>query len=307
MSDGSVAMKINILINPKCCNADRVIGELHQRFPGDDISIYFTKRRSRIAEKTKAVLFDPADIFIAVGGDGTVNEAVNAIAGSETALGIIPCGSANDLATMYNLPHDTAAAFEIIKSENRVQLDLISINSRFYASAGGLGFSSGVVEMANRLKKIGLIKNIRSKIYILAVLLTLYNRKYRNHPVVIQRNGNQTVINAFAIFVNNQPYLGKNIRMTPGACNNDNMFDICIIRNPLTNFQVLSLLYRSTKAAHGNLPYVNIVRASSIKILSKSNLKYFGDGEILDEANFFDLKVVPRALNLIVPRSRGEN
>lgn len=293
-------MKINVLINPRCLKAENAIRTIKANFPDEDIVIYLTESRTRTVPRKQSRRYRPSDILIAVGGDGTVNEAANAIAGSGAVLAIIPCGTANDLASLYNLPRDINSACRVIRQNIRARIDLISINDRLYATSGGLGFASSVVETANLLKKTNWIKILKSRLYQLAVLLALLNKKHRFNRVAICCNGVIKNINILAIFVNNQEFLGKNIKMTPGARNDDKAFDICVIRNPLSRYKVITLLLKTLTASHVNLPYIELSKAASIRITGRSNLKYFGDGEILDEGRDFEIKLIPQALNLII-------
>ena len=293
-------MKINILLNPACAEPRKVMTTIKANFPNDDLKMYYSSQHHGEYFNSIYRAARPADLLIAVGGDGTINEAVNVIAGSETTLGIIPSGTANDLAAQLKLPRDINAACDIFKSGKFFRIDLIRVNGRYYATAGGLGYSSRVVEIANQLKKHSPIKTFGNMIYVLASMLALNNTSYRINMLELKADGGREVLNAFAVFVNNQECLGGKIRIAPGACNHDSAFNVCVIRNPLTRLQVLSLLYNSIKGSHGKLPFVRFQKGARLRIECRKSVKYFGDGEILAEGKYFELRLIPRSLKLAV-------
>lgn len=305
-------MKINVLINPKCAGTDQIARMIGIYFPDSKIKTSHSSPLPNSREDFDTGSWRAADLVIAAGGDGTVNEAINIVAGSETPLGIIPCGTANDLASLYKMPSDLKEACKTFRKLKQARIDLISINGRYYATAGGLGFASRVVEIANSIKRRYRAKRVfkkgfRNNIYVIASLAALHDPAYLYNPIEIAVNGKFERLNAFSVFINNQRFLGRNIKITPDACNRDRYFDVCIIRNPLNRLKVISLLYKTIKATHVELPYVKFIRSSTLRIRSKSRLKYFGDGEILDEGSEFDVKLVPGALNLVVPFKNSEN
>ncbi|HEB29626.1 hypothetical protein LCGC14_3070530 [marine sediment metagenome] len=86
------------------------------------------------------------------GGDWSVNEVLNGIMGSDVAIGIIPTGTANDLASYYRLPCNIEKACDIILKRRIHRADLILVNNRYFITAGGLGFSSEVANIVNTIK-----------------------------------------------------------------------------------------------------------------------------------------------------------
>jgi YegS/Rv2252/BmrU family lipid kinase len=250
-------------------------------------------------------------MIVAVGGDGTVNEIVNVIAGMDIMLGIIPSGTANDLASLYNLPGDIDKACRIILDRNTREIDLISVNGKYYATAGGVGLPCEAAELANNIKCRGAIGKtlagiLGSQLYIFAVVAALFKRAGGDNYLNI-RYGNRAVgINALSVMVDNQPYLGKSIFMSPGALNDDGLFDICLIDNHISRLKILHLLMKIMKGAHIYMPSVQAIKTDRITIRSEKPISFFGDGEILSRDTEFNLKILPRSLKLIVPRGKRE-
>ena len=109
------------------------------------------------------------DVCIAVGGDGTVNEVARGILNRGWGkLGIIPGGTGNDLAKSLGIEEDHQKALAVILSEREREIDLGSVDGRYFFNIASLGFDSEVVRHTNRIKRM--IKGKAS--YILGVLTT---------------------------------------------------------------------------------------------------------------------------------------
>src|SRR5512139_3589449 len=130
-------MKTWIVLNPE---AKAGLRFARTSYPGHATAI----ARRAVAEKAEAI--------VAVGGDGTVREIVNGILGSPVAIGIIPAGTANDLAAYSKIPADLAKAGDVVRGLRTRPAAVIRVNGEYYVTAGGLGLPSEVAWLANRIK-----------------------------------------------------------------------------------------------------------------------------------------------------------
>ena len=98
-----------------------------------------------------------ADVVVAVGGDGTVNEVVNGLDGFETPLGIIPLGTANDFATQAGIPSDADHAMDVILRRKPMRVDTASLNGRRFlnVSTGGVGAEATAETPAEAKESLG--------------------------------------------------------------------------------------------------------------------------------------------------------
>jgi YegS/Rv2252/BmrU family lipid kinase len=305
-------MKILIVMNPR---ARRGIGRgffksLKEKLGDPQIDLCYGTSPKSVRATVATAEIDGYDMVIAVGGDGTVNEVINGMAGCRVPLGIIPAGTANDLANHYGLPHDTQKAIEILSRNNICELDLARVNGRYYSTAGGIGLPSEVADTVNSIRVRGglgrfLARVLGSLVYIFVTLRAISRRKNQHNIVAISCNGRTRVMDALAVMVANQPRLGKRFKMSPDANNHDGLLDICLIENSKNRLQVLGLFVRILRGTHVNLPWVSIFRAARLTIRSEKPEAYFGDGEILDEKLLYDIEVRPRALRLLVPSLSG--
>jgi len=248
------------------------------------------------------------DTVVAVGGDGTVNEVLNGIVGTNVALGIVPTGTANDLASLYKIPADIDQACAVVVKRRLQSVDVISVNDRHYVTSGGLGFPCQVVRMANKIKHHALVgrllaRILGSKLYILAVLCAILKKARTAEALSVECNGSSMKLDPLWVIVSNQTFLGRNFLIAPGAVNSDGMFDVCLVQNHTTRFQVLSIVKKVIGGKHTHSPCVKIWRANELLLESEKALSFFADGELLGQAQKFNVRIMPRALNLIVPQA----
>ena len=265
----------------------------HTLYPGHATAIAMQSTRKKF------------DTIVAVGGDGTVNEVLNGIVNSDVLLGIIPTGTANDLASLYQIPSNIESACNVILERHIHQSDLISVNGRYFVTAGGLGLPAEAINKANTIKQnntVGklLLKLLGSWIYVLAVLLILSRTQKGRQYVQVHINGNSHVMDTLSLMIDNQPFLGKNFLMTPEAKNDDGLFDICWIKNSKSRMEVFSILLKVLMGKHVDLPTVQSWQAEELFIRSEKALTFFGDGEKFQEDTQFHIRILPKALKILV-------
>src|SRR5256714_8008229 len=145
-----------ILINPRARLAgarawrEPVIAELARRYASELVEPRDAADTTRLACEASAGGYV---VVVAAGGDGTVNAVAQGLAGTHTALGVLPLGSANDLAREYGLSGSIpAAARRIVESEAR-SIDLVEIGGRGFCGVGGLGLVSRAALPVTRLQQ----------------------------------------------------------------------------------------------------------------------------------------------------------
>src|SRR5256714_8813046 len=136
-----------------------------------------------------------ADLVIAAGGDGTINEIIQALAGSETALGVLPGGTVNVWARELGIPLDDIGARKVLVHGQTRRIDLGCVNGRYFLLMVGIGFDGAVTQAVEGkpLKRLGILG------YTLAVLWL--GPGYRGFPVVAQIDRYVVKTRALQIFV----------------------------------------------------------------------------------------------------------
>ena len=189
-----------------------------------------------------------ADIVVAVGGDGTVNEVGRALIGTDKILGIIPCGSGNGLARHLGLSN-YMKAFDSINQFQTIQMDTGLINERVFFCTCGVGLDAEVSQMFANSKRRGLL------LYCIDTIKALVN--YTPHRYDITIDGDIYTDEAILITVGNANQWGNNAYITPLASICDGMLDITVLRDfnflgiPRLLLQLLTgRLYNNRKTTH---------------------------------------------------------
>lgn len=228
----AVVKKALLIVNPiSGTRSKRGIGKfVSDKLANFDIEteVFRTQKKGDAFLKAKEAAQNGVDMVITAGGDGTVNEAANGIAFSETTLGILPFGSGNGLARTIGIPLDTYEALKIISLGNKLKIDRGMANDIPFYCTFGMGFDANVSEKFSTMKKRGKISYIRSAIreYL----------NYRSQPYAISINDKIVTEKALLIAVCNASQYGNNAYISPKAKLTDGLLDITLVHsdNPLS-------------------------------------------------------------------------
>ena len=270
-------IKVSLLVNPlagkgKAISIAKELKVLLNEL-GADVNLLIPENRSKVVEVAADSVNSGIDRLVTVGGDGLINQAVNALAGTGTTLGVIPVGTGNDFAKSLGL--DSGGLFEQAQKvlSPAVEVDLIKCDSTFVATSTICGFPAAVNLRANALR---FPKGSSS--YTFATLMelpvmspTFYKLKLDNENLEIK---------AAAVVVANSAYFGGGMKICPDASTSDGLLDICIIGD-VGKFDLLRSFLKVRTGDHVDHPKVSIYKASEIEIVGTGIIR--GDGEQLGE------------------------
>ena len=212
-----------------------------------------------------------AAAIVAVGGDGTLHRALQAVAGTPVPLGIVPAGTGNDFAYEVGVPADPLAAADRLAaalSEGRHRaLDLARITTvdgevRWYGAVLAAGFDAVVNELANRMRWPR-----GPRRYDLAIMLELARLRARRYT--LRLDGERHEFEGVLVAVGNTASYGGGLRICPHADPTDGLLDV-VVGGRLGRAVVVRLkpkLYRGTHLAH---PLVSSYRAREVVIETES-------------------------------------
>lgn len=233
------------------------------------------------------------DMVIAGGGDGTLNQIANSLVKHQVPLGILPMGTANDLARTLNLPNDIAQACEVIHQGHQQKIDLGCVNGQYFLNVASLGLS---VEITTRLTK-----GIKRRWGILAYGVTALQalRQTRLFHAIITHNGQSERVKTLQIAIGNGRYYGGGMAIAKNATINDNRLDLYSLEIKHW-WQIFHLITHLPGGDQHLLPWVRTISAESIEIKTSHPRKINTDGEITVQtpAHF---TVIPKALSVFVP------
>jgi diacylglycerol kinase (ATP) len=214
---------------------------------------------------------DGVEALVVCGGDGMVHLAVQAVATTSTALGIIPAGTGNDIARYFDLPrsHPEAAADRVVAGQTRT-IDLARSGSRFFVTVLAAGFDAVVNERANRMSwPKGQMR------YNIATLAEL--RVFEPLPYTLQIDDRELSLDAMLVAVGNGPSFGGGLRITEGAVLDDGLLDVVIIK-PMSKLNLIRTYPKLFKGTHVTHPQYEHHLARSVTVAAPGIVSY-ADGE----------------------------
>lgn len=258
--------------------------------------INITRKNQNVAElaKSKSSLFD---VIVACGGDGTINQVVNGIAGTDTILGVLPIGSGNDFVKSLKLPDSLAECFQILYTEYTSEIDLIHYNGDaqgWTANTIGIGLDG----LANYYA--GTFSFLRGHlIYVAGALKAAF--KFRGREMMLNVDGKSYDDDYLMVTACNGKWEGGSFFLAPEAELNDGIFHLFLIKKlPLpTVLSYLPLLrYGPKKGMKG----IETIKSKHVKVQCTEGLAVHSDGEHLGkEIKELEINIIPAALKVISP------
>ena len=217
---------------------------------------------------------DGAGAVVAVGGDGTVHAAVQAVAGTSAALAVVPAGTGNDLVRALGIPAGAAAAAcaaaeDLAAGEHRT-IDAGRTGDRWWATVLCCGFDSAVSDRANRLRWP---KGRRR--YDVAVLAEL--ARLRPVELTMVLDGEEQTLPVTMVAVGNTPWYGGGMKVCPAADPGDGLFDVTVV-GATSRLELIRTKPRLTAGTHVEHPMVSVHRAARVE-LSSPGVTTYADGE----------------------------
>jgi YegS/Rv2252/BmrU family lipid kinase len=294
--------KATLISNPKtgryASRRLRPIPELASRLEslGLKVDLRLTSGPGDAAEIAGRVARNGSSDVIVAGGDGTINEAIQGMAGTNARLGIIPRGTANVLARELGLPLDDEQAIQVAAQGKTRQIylglaiDETTNESRHFVLMAGIGLDASVV----RRVQPSLKKRIGKGAFWISGLshLATWNPK----PFTLEID-DQKYTGTFAAIGKSARY-GGDLAITPGARLDQREFEICIIET-MSRLRYLHLLsYAMRDGIPRDAPEVRFVKATSVKAYGDSQVQV--DGELIGHLPM-RFEIAPHSLNVIVP------
>ena len=230
--------------------------------------------------------------IVCLGGDGTIFEVVNGLAGRFVTLYFVPCGTGNDFVKVLPLPKDPAAALEAQLSGSPRRLDVGRLNNLHFLNVSGSGFDVEVLRQAARFKRLG--KGILP--YLLGIFAAL--RAFRPLPVEITCDGITEKKEITIFSVGNGCYIGGGMKAVPHARPDDGLFDV-VVADRFGRFAILKMLSKFISGKHTALPGVSERHCRTLTVRCPG-MTVDVDGELIpmDEARY---ELLPGALEVHLP------
>ena len=264
---------------------------------GIDVEIAHTQHKGHGAELANRAAQDGRDIVVVAGGDGTVNEVASALMHTDTALGIIPCGSGNGLARSLGIPMDFDGAVDVIARNRPYAIDCGLAEGLPFFCTFGVGFDAVVTEKFSSGKRRGKMQYVRS------ALLEYMNFTPDNYALEI--DGEIYTENAILIAVCNTSQYGNNAYIAPRASLSDGLLDVTVIRNGSILQQAIAGIGLLSGQIDRNR-FVDTFKAKEVKIVRLKEGPAQIDGEPLNLGRKISIKCQPSCLRVLCDGSEPE-
>lgn len=288
-----------LLINQKARRGDMPLDGILKRLRdgGLDVTV---EPFSALPELARDItrLREQADCIIISGGDGTVSSGAMAVMESGLPMGILPMGTANDLARTLGLPMDIMQAVDIIVGGYERRIDLGSVNGHAFFNVASIGLSTQLAqglrpEIKRRWGRLG---------YAIAASRVLF--KARPFTAWIREKGDTVRVKTFQIAVGNGRHYGGGNVVEASAAIDDGFLDLYSLE--MSNVWKLALMLRSFRSGtHGAWNEVRTARCVQFDVTTKTPQPVNTDGEIVTStpASFL---VHPEAIAVYAPRGTDD-
>ena len=230
---------------------------------------------------------------LAVGGDGTVNEVVNGLAGSETLMAVLPAGTANVWAREVRLPRHPATAARLLDHGSIHRIDLGSVNGHRFLLMASLGVDSIVVNAISPWAK----RNFGKWAYVTQGL-----REAVRYPPVAARitaDGVEMQTDMLMLVVGNTRSYGGAVRITNRAVADDGVLDTVVYGGRGAG-RMAGYLARTFAGRHGDAPGAAYRRVRTLSVETARPLPIQADGDVVSETPA-EIRITPGNLRVLVP------
>ncbi len=282
------------IINPsagKHKNLKTLENDIKNLFP--QAEIIYTKYAGHAKELALEASLKNYKTVIAVGGDGTINEVTQGLVKSNTALGIIPCGSGNGFARLIKMPlKDTKKCLEIIKANKTKLIDVGVAGGEYFLNVAGLGFDAVIAQ------KFALSKRRGKLPYFKIGIREFFNYKPLKYNLTFQ-DGMQTEISPMCIAFANGNQYGSDFIIAPRADFDDGLLEMVLIK-PANIFKLLLGFPNFFKEGLSPVKLTENKSIKKVEIKAAEPFAYHIDGEPRTSADGrIKISVVPAALKII--------
>lgn len=257
-----------------------------------DYEIKKTTHRGNAIELAKEAADNGADLVVAVGGDGTINEVGRGLVGSEVLLGIIPAGSGNGFARNFKIPLNIRKSIELLRQPSLKKIDVGKINDHHFFNVAGIGLDA---EISAHFERFG----FRGPLPYFWVGIREF---FRYHPesVSLRLNSHGELhFNAIVLSIANAPQYGNGAIIAPHARPDDGVLDFCV----LSSISIIKAIFNLQKLFNGkidDLEEMRIFQSASGEILREADGYIHTDGDHHWEDRRLKINILPNKLNLAV-------
>jgi len=283
-------MKIRFIINPISGTGKQKGIEKYITKHLDNFDVFYTQKSGDAVRISKEAVNKNIDAVIAVGGDGTMNECLKGLVKSNTALGVIPCGSGNGFAYHIGMERNIEKAVKQLKNTRIEVIDSCTANGVPFVNVSGIGFDAHIANLFLSLTKRGLANYVK---------LILRELRYKAKEYSINYNNIERKVTAYMIAFANGSQYGNDAKISPMADLQDGLLDFVILKE----FPKWKIPFFLLKVAMGKAhlsKHVEIIQCDKMTITGEDMLLHL-DGEPFKASNPIEIALFPKSLKILIP------
>jgi YegS/Rv2252/BmrU family lipid kinase len=258
---------------------------------GLDANFVATDSPDETRQTLRRLVADRAERVAVAGGDGTVALAAQELAYSDTVLGILPQGTANNFATALRLPQDLPSALRVLANGTVRAVDLGKVGDRYFTESAGVGlFADALTVYGARANK-----NVARAFY--AILRVFLSARARRLHLIL--DGERVIERAVLCEVANSFRMAYAVPVAPGAKLTDGELDVVVVGD-LNGVREMWAYYKAFRAQmHATLPKVHTFRAREVRIETRHTMNVHCDDKVIGTTPV-TITAQPRALKVLV-------
>lgn len=273
--------KILFVINPAAGKGEayKAIPDIQQHFQKMDYEIVISKELNGITDLVREELTKNYTDVIAVGGDGTLGEVINAVVDKNINVGVLPLGSGNDFIKILGLKEDLNVRLKAIEKGRTERLFVPSVNDHYFVNVLGWGVDAEIIREKEK-------KRIRQgKLnYLFSTLKMLWI--YQPKEVTFYIDDIKFTKEVYLVAVGNGGYIGNGMKVCPGGNPRDENFEICVVKK-MPRRTLLRHFPKIFKGTHGRVQGIELLKGKNIRVLfpEKTTIQVDGTLRLVQEIN----------------------
>lgn len=294
MSAHSKKQTIEFYVNPKSgvSNKKRVPQMIeryidHNRY---DVKVIYTQYAGHAYELAKDAAARGVDVAVAVGGDGTLNETGRGLVHSNTALGVIPCGSGNGFARHLGIPMNIKKSIEFLNTAQPTVIDYGKLNGHPFFCSCGMGFDARVSNDFAKSGSRGVFTYIKTSLVDWVT--------YKPESYYIETPHFKSKFKAFVVACGNASQYGNNAYITPFASMRDGMFTVSIL-SPFSTVEMPLMAAHLFRHTFSKSSHMTTLTTSWLRIVRESAGPVHYDGEPCEMDAELVIEMVPDGIKVM--------
>jgi len=265
-------LKTVVILNPAARSERAVdLSRKIEKMVGPDALLSRTSKAGDARALAQQAVRDGFQQIVAAGGDGTINEVVNGIAGSSARLGILPVGTMNVFASELGLPKSIKECWEVIRTGTTRTIDLPDAGGHAFVQMAGVGFDAQALKETTRDAK----RNLGPLSYVISAAQIIARKTPR---LVVQSGG--TVREGSFVLIGNGRYYGGPFAVFPNAKIDDGLLDVLVFKN-LSHLDLVRYLQGILFGNYDGMSDVDYFQTESLTVTSEEEAPVEVDGEVI--------------------------